>query len=62
MFVLVHGTMAKGYDRLTRGRGKGEGMTVFARTDHAAGAAAVGLSLRPTEVLIFGKAKKASRR
>jgi uncharacterized protein (DUF302 family) len=32
-------------------------MTVFARIDHAAGAAAVGLSLRPTEVLIFGNAK-----
>jgi uncharacterized protein (DUF302 family) len=30
---------------------------VFARIDHAAGAAAAGLSLRPTEVLIFGNAK-----
>ena len=34
-----------------------KGMTVFARIDHAAGASAVGLSLRPTEVLIFGNAK-----
>jgi len=34
-----------------------KGMTVFARVDHAAGAMAVGLSLRPTEVLIFGNAK-----
>ena len=34
-----------------------KGMTVFARIDHAAGAAAVGLSLRPTELLIFGNAK-----
>ena len=33
------------------------GMTVFARIDHAAGAASVGLSLPPTEVLIFGNAK-----
>lgn len=33
------------------------GMTVFARIDHAAGAAAVGLTLRPTEVLIFGNAR-----
>jgi uncharacterized protein (DUF302 family) len=33
------------------------GMTVFARIDHAAGAAAAGLSLRPTELLIFGNAK-----
>jgi uncharacterized protein (DUF302 family) len=36
---------------------KAKDMTVFARIDHAAGAAAVGLSLRPTEVLIFGNAK-----
>jgi uncharacterized protein (DUF302 family) len=36
---------------------KAKGMTVFARIDHAAGATAVGLALRPTEVLIFGSAK-----
>jgi uncharacterized protein (DUF302 family) len=36
---------------------RAKGMTVFARIDHAAGAAAVGLSLRPTAVLIFGNAK-----
>jgi uncharacterized protein (DUF302 family) len=36
---------------------KARGMTVFARIDHAAGAAAVGLPLRPTELLIFGNAK-----
>lgn len=30
------------------------GLTVFARIDHAAGAAKVGKSLRPTELLIFG--------
>ena len=30
------------------------GMTVLARIDHAAGAATVGLQLRPTELLIFG--------
>ncbi len=35
---------------------KAKGMTVFARIDHAAGAAGAGLSLRPTEVLIFGNA------
>jgi uncharacterized protein (DUF302 family) len=33
------------------------GMTIFARVDHAAGAAEAGLSLRPTELLIFGNAK-----
>jgi uncharacterized protein (DUF302 family) len=32
-------------------------MTVFAHIDHAAGAAAVGLPLRPTDLLIFGAAK-----
>src|SRR3974377_286426 len=36
---------------------KSKGLTVFARIDHAAGAAAVGLPLRPTELLIFGNAK-----
>jgi uncharacterized protein (DUF302 family) len=36
---------------------KTRGMVVFARIDHAAGAAQAGLSLRPTEVLIFGNAK-----
>jgi uncharacterized protein (DUF302 family) len=34
-----------------------KGVTIFARIDHAAGAAAVGMSLRPTELLIFGNAK-----
>ena len=36
---------------------KSKGMTVFARIDHAAGAAEVGMSLRPTELLIFGSPK-----
>jgi uncharacterized protein (DUF302 family) len=36
---------------------KARGMTVFARVDHAAGAAEVALSLRPTELLIFGNAR-----
>src|SRR5690349_4512957 len=36
---------------------RSRGMTVFARVDHAAGATAVGLSLRPTDLLIFGHAK-----
>jgi uncharacterized protein (DUF302 family) len=35
---------------------KAKGLTVFARVDHAAGAAEVGLPLRPTELLIFGNA------
>ena len=32
-------------------------LTVFARIDHAAGAAGVGLTLRPTELVIFGNPK-----
>ena len=36
---------------------RAKGMTVFAHVDHAAGAAAVGLPLRPTDLLIFGNAK-----
>jgi uncharacterized protein (DUF302 family) len=34
-----------------------KGMTVFARIDHAAGAATVGKALRPTQLLIFGNPK-----
>jgi uncharacterized protein (DUF302 family) len=35
----------------------GKGMTVFARIDHAAGAAKVGATLRPTQLVIFGNPK-----
>jgi uncharacterized protein (DUF302 family) len=33
---------------------RARGIQVFARIDHAAGAASVGMALRPTELLIFG--------
>jgi uncharacterized protein (DUF302 family) len=36
---------------------RAKGMTVFARVDHAAGAAEVGLTLAPTELIIFGNAR-----
>ena len=36
---------------------KAQGLTVFAHIDHAAGAAAVSLPLRATDVIIFGSAK-----
>jgi len=36
---------------------KEAGIGVFARIDHAAGAASVGMPLRPTEVLVFGNAR-----
>jgi uncharacterized protein (DUF302 family) len=34
-----------------------QGLTIFARIDHAANAASAGLTLRATEVFIFGNAK-----
>ena len=34
-----------------------KGLTVFARIDHSAGAEEVGMTLRPTELVIFGNAK-----
>ena len=34
-----------------------KGMKVFARIDHAAGAASIGQPLRPTELIIFGNPK-----
>jgi uncharacterized protein (DUF302 family) len=43
-------------DRLLAALAK-RSMTVFARVDHAAGAASAGLPLRPTEVAIFGNPK-----
>ena len=36
---------------------RARGMIAFAHIDHAAGAAAVGLSLRPTELLVFGNVR-----
>jgi uncharacterized protein (DUF302 family) len=36
---------------------RARGMQVFARIDHAAGAAEAGLALAPTELIIFGNAR-----
>jgi uncharacterized protein (DUF302 family) len=36
---------------------RARGMIAFAHIDYAAGAASVGLSLRPTDLLIFGNAR-----
>jgi uncharacterized protein (DUF302 family) len=36
---------------------RARGMSAFAHIDHAGAAAAAGLSLRPTELLIFGNAR-----
>lgn len=49
-------SVAKTLDRLKAVLEK-KGITVFARIDHAAGAKKVGMSLRPTELLIFGNPK-----
>lgn len=48
----VHATMDKLEQVVT-----GKGFTVFARIDHAAGAARVGKQLPPNQVLIFGNPK-----
>jgi uncharacterized protein (DUF302 family) len=39
---------------------RSRGMIAYAHIDHAAAAAAVGLSLRPTELLIFGDARSST--
>jgi uncharacterized protein (DUF302 family) len=36
---------------------RAKGMTVFAHIDHAEGAAAAGIPLHPTDLIIFGNAK-----
>jgi uncharacterized protein (DUF302 family) len=36
---------------------RARGMSVFAHVDHAAGAAAAGMALRPTDLLVFGAAR-----
>jgi uncharacterized protein (DUF302 family) len=43
-------------DRLEASLGE-SGVSIFARIDHRAGAISAGMSLRPTEVLIFGNPK-----
>lgn len=45
--------VAETIDRLESGTEQ-RGLRVFARIDHAAGAASIGKPLRPTELLIFG--------
>ena len=40
---------------------RARGLNVFARIDHSAGAAEVGLTLAPTELIIFGSARGGTR-
>ena len=49
-------TVAETLDRLAAAV-REHGGTVFARIDHAAAAADVGLAMRPTQVLVFGNPK-----
>src|ERR1700733_12586714 len=49
-------SVSKTIDRVVEAA-KARGMMIFARIDHAAGAAKVGMTLRPTELLIFGHPK-----
>jgi uncharacterized protein (DUF302 family) len=51
--VASRHSVAETIDRLV-GAVERAGLKVFARIDHAAGAAAEGFQLRPTELLIFG--------
>lgn len=46
-------SVAETIDRLAE-LATAHGLNIFARVDHAAGAAKVGMELRPTQLLIFG--------
>src|SRR5262249_32968035 len=46
--------LGQGDARPLGGDAEAKGITVFARIDHAAGAAAVGMPVRPSGLLIFG--------
>jgi uncharacterized protein (DUF302 family) len=46
-------SVSESLDRLEKAL-KAKDITVFARIDHAAGAASVAMPLRPTELMIFG--------
>jgi uncharacterized protein (DUF302 family) len=51
--VQSHVSVSKTIDRIVAGATR-RGLIVFARIDHADGAAKTGMQLRPTELLIFG--------
>jgi uncharacterized protein (DUF302 family) len=54
--IASNHTVTETIDRLVAALGA-KSIAMFARIDHAAGAAAVGMALRPTELLIFGHPK-----
>jgi uncharacterized protein (DUF302 family) len=54
--IPSHHSVKETIDRLEAAL-KAKGIQIFARVDHGAGAVSVGMTLRPTEVLIFGHPK-----
>ena len=54
--VASRSSVGETVDRLVD-EASSRGLQVFARVDHAANAAQVGMQLRPTELVIFGKPK-----
>jgi len=52
-------TVAATMDRIVA-LAKQRGLMVFARIDHTAGAASIGKTLRPTQVIIFGTCRSDS--
>ena len=54
--IPCHHPVKEAMDRLEHNL-KENGVTIFARIDHAGGAASAGMTLRPTELLIFGNPK-----
>lgn len=55
--VACRGSVRRAADSLAK-LIEANGLTVFARIDHGANAADVGMELRPTELLIFGNPKR----
>lgn len=54
--IASHHSVKETMDRLEAGL-RGQGVTIFARIDHAAGAVEARMSLRPTELIVFGNPK-----
>jgi uncharacterized protein (DUF302 family) len=54
--IASHHSVKETMDRLEAGL-MGQGVTIFARIDHAGGAVEAGLELRPTELIVFGNPK-----
>lgn len=60
MLTRSHHSVSQTLDRLEAAL-RAKGLKIFARIDHGAGAGAAGVSLRPTQLLIFGNPKLGSQ-